>query len=229
MREIVLDTETTGLSYENGDRIAEIGCVEVINKTVTGNTFHVYINPERELSSDSERITGLTYDKLKEFGKFADIYKDFLDFVKEDRLVIHNAKFDIGFLNYELGLVNAPQFSMDNVVDTLDMARKKYPGSPATLDALCKRFSIDSSIRSKHGALIDADLLAQVYIIMSVERIQKNIFGSKSNTVELTPIKQAKINYELLAVRQLSQISELELARHAELVSKIKNAMWNKY
>ncbi len=229
MREISLDTETTGLSYTDGDRITEIGCVEIIDKIITGNTFHTYINPERELSPDAERITGLTYEKLKEFGKFADIYQDFLNFVKDDRLVIHNAKFDIGFLNYELGLVGATQFSMDNVIDTLDMARKKYPGSPATLDALCKKFTIDSSIRSKHGALIDADLLAQVYVIMSVERIQKNIFGSKLNDMELVPTERAKINYALFDNRSLSVISEVELARHAELISKIKNPIWYKY
>lgn len=228
MREIALDTETTGLSYDDGDRITEIGCVEIVNKAITGNTYHVYINPERELSPDSERITGLTYEYLKQFGKFADIYVGFLDFVKNDRLIIHNAKFDIGFINYELNLVNAPQFSMDNVVDTLDMSRRKYPGSPATLDALCKKFAVDSSVRSKHGALIDADLLAQVYIIMSVERVQKNIFIEKINdsVVSSTYVKQL---HTKLAKRALSAISKEESCRHLELISKLKTPIWNEF
>ena len=229
MREISLDTETTGLSYVDGDRITEIGCVEIIDKELTGKTFHVYINPERELSADSEHITGLSYEKLKQYGKFADIYQDFLEFVKDDRLVIHNAKFDIGFLNYELGLVDATLFSMDNVIDTLDMARKKYPGSPATLDALCKKFGVDSSIRSKHGALIDADLLAQVYIIMSVEHIQKNIFGSQRLDACPVTTEKAVINYAQLANRKLSEVSDIEIASHANLMSKIKNPIWSRY
>lgn len=226
MREISLDTETTGLSYSDGDRITEIGCVEIINKEITGNTFHVYINPERELSPDSERITGLTYEYLKQFGTFSEIYNDFLDFVRDSRLVIHNAKFDIGFLNYELSLVNASQFDMSNVIDTLELTRKKYPGSPATLDALCKKFNIDSTIRSKHGALIDADLLAQVYVIMSVERIQKNIFGSSSNKTSSTEVFRSKIDYTLLKERKLAEISKSELDLHSELISKLKNPIW---
>ena len=227
MREIALDTETTGLSYADGDRITEIGCVEIIDKQITGNTYHVYINPERELSADSERITGLTYENLKQFGKFADIFEEFLSFVKNDRLVIHNAKFDIGFLNHELELVNAPLFNADNVIDTLDMARKKYPGSPATLDALCKKFNVDRATRSKHGALIDADLLAQVYVIMSVERVQKNIFSSKCDEL-LADVVHAHIDYKKLKERRLSVISDKEHICHTELLSKLKNPIWCK-
>lgn len=231
MREIALDTETTGLSYEDGDRITEIGCVEIIDKELTGNTYHVYINPERELSLDSERITGLTYDYLKQFGKFIDVYEGFLNFVKNDRLVIHNAKFDMGFLNYELELVGATKLDANSVVDTLDIARKKYPGSPATLDALCKKFSVDSTIRSKHGALIDANLLAQVYVIMSVDRVQKNIFVDEiDDNVDVTVTSSCiKPKRSTLKYRPLSVISEAENIRHMELVSKLKNPIWSKF
>ncbi len=231
MREIALDTETTGLSYEDGDRITEIGCVEIIDKELTGNTYHVYINPERELSLDSERITGLTYDYLKQFGKFIDVYEGFLNFVKNDRLVIHNAKFDMGFLNYELELVGSTKLDANSVVDTLDIARKKYPGSPATLDALCKKFSVDSTIRSKHGALIDANLLAQVYVIMSVDRVQKNIFVDEiDDNVDVTVTSSyIKPKHSTLKYRPLSVISEAENIRHMELVSKLKNPIWSKF
>ena len=140
MREISLDTETTGLSFTNGDRITEIGCVEIIDKKITGREFHLYINPERELSKQASEISGLTYAFLKDYRKFDEIADEFLDFIANARLVIHNAPFDVGFLNFELQLVGKNLIDPKNVVDTLVMAKEKFPGSPATLDALCRRF-----------------------------------------------------------------------------------------
>ena len=218
MREIALDTETTGLSYANGDRIIEIGCVEIIDKHITGNTYHVYLNPEREISAESSKITGLTFDMLKKYKLFKDEYENFLEFIKNDRLIIHNAPFDIGFLNNELRLVNAKELQMTRVIDTLVMAKRKYPGSPATLDALCKKFEIDNSIRSKHGALIDAELLAHVYNVMSVEKIQKNLFSNNIST------KNTNINKDVILVS--ATISPEELDIHKKFASNLKNNLW---
>ena len=237
MREISLDTETTGLSFSKGDRIIEIGCVEIIDKKITGNSYHVYINPERAVSMDSTQITGLTNEFLKDFKTFKEIYKEFLEFIGNDRLVIHNAPFDMSFINGELGLVNYNVLNdgtdkkiVNEVVDTLSMARKKYPGSPATLDALCRKFSVDSKIRTKHGALIDAELLAQVYIIMSVEKVQMNLFSSilqPSNSNNNN--KKNNVNIELLKNRNPVQLSEEEINEHREFLKKLSNPIWNEY
>ena len=237
MREISLDTETTGLSFAKGDRIIEIGCVEIIDKKITGNSYHVYINPEKDVSVESTRITGLTNEFLKEFKTFKDIYNGFLDFIQNDRLVIHNAPFDMSFINGELGLVNYNALNdgtnkkiVNEVIDTLSMARKKYPGSPATLDALCKKFNVDSTIRSKHAALIDAELLAQVYIIMSVEKIQMNLFSSviKPSSSEINN-NENNIDFGLLNDRELIQISEDEISKHKNFIQKLNKPIWNDY
>ena len=237
MREISLDTETTGLSFAKGDRIIEIGCVEIIDKKITGNSYHVYINPERTVSIESTQITGLTNEFLQNFKTFKDIYKGFLDFIQDDRLVIHNAPFDMSFINGELGLVNYNALNdgtnkkvVNEVIDTLSMARKKYPGSPATLDALCKKFNVDSTLRSKHGALIDAELLAQVYIIMSVEKVQMNLFSSviKNNNINEDNNKN-NINFELLKSRQIMQLSQNEIEEHRMFLKKLNNPIWNEY
>lgn len=237
MREISLDTETTGLSFAKGDRIIEIGCVEIIDKKITGNSYHVYINPERAVSMDSIQITGLTNDFLKDFKVFKEIYKEFLKFIGNDRLVIHNAPFDMSFINGELGLVNYNALNdgtdkkiVNEVIDTLSMARRKYPGSPATLDALCRKFNVDSKIRSKHGALIDAELLAQVYIIMSVEKVQMNLFSSilqPSNSNSNN--EKSNISLELLKNRELIKLSEKEITEHREFLKKLSNPIWNEY
>ena len=249
MREIALDTETTGLSYSHGDRIIEIGCVEIINKELTGNNYHVYINPEREVGKESIEITGLTLNFLRNYSTFKEIYQEFLDFIKDDRLVIHNATFDMGFLNYELNLANNKiQLSKNQVVDTLNLARHKYPGSPATLDALCKKFNVDSRIRTKHGALIDAELLAQVYIIMSVEKVQNSLFENPVNANSeyknlnhmwpstshsiifgsdvISEQNEINIHYKRLSSRQLTDISEQELEAHKQFLTKITNPIW---
>jgi DNA polymerase-3 subunit epsilon len=164
MREIVLDTETTGFEPEAGDRIVEIGAVELVNHVPTGRTYHQYINPERAMPQGAFEVHGLGDDFLKDFPVFAQIGRAFLDFVGGDKLVIHNAAFDMKFLNAELGWMGLPTLPMDRAVDTLAIARAKFPGSPASLDALCRRFGVDNAARTKHGALLDSEILAEVYL-----------------------------------------------------------------
>jgi DNA polymerase-3 subunit epsilon len=221
MREIALDTETTGLSTADGNRITEIGCVEIIDKNVTNNVYHVYINPEREVSREATNISGLTFDFLKQFNVFKDEYQGFLDFISDSRLVIHNAPFDIGFLNYELSLVGADPINPDSVVDTLSMAKTKYPGSPATLDALCRKFSVNNSMRLKHGALIDAELLAEVYISMSVELRQNALFA---NCKRSTSGDQSRRTHSIQD--RVFTVPEDELIAHRESLKKITNPIW---
>ena len=164
MREIVLDTETTGLSWADGDRLVEIGCLELLNHVATGNTFHVYINPERDMPQEAFNVHGLSAEFLSDKPIFADIAEEFLGFVAEDPLVIHNASFDMGFINWELKLIGRPQIPVSRAVDTLQIARRKFPGAQNNLDALCRRFNVDNSGRNFHGALLDSELLAEVYL-----------------------------------------------------------------
>lgn len=164
MRQIVLDTETTGLSPQEGHRLVELGCIEVMNHVPTGNVFHRYINPERDMPEGAFKVHGLSSEFLSDKPKFAEIADEFLDFIAEDELVIHNAAFDMAFLNYELKLVSRPPIAARRAIDTLTIARQRFPGAQNSLDALCKRFDIDNSGRVKHGALLDAELLAEVYL-----------------------------------------------------------------
>ncbi len=164
LRELVLDTETTGLSHEKGDKIVEIGIVELINHIPTKQYFHKYINPERLVSESAFKIHGLSQEFLKTKPKFSEICEEMLTFIGNDNIIIHNASFDLGFLNNELVHVQKDIISSSKVIDTLTMAREKFPGSPASLDALCRRFTIDNSHRDLHGALLDSYILAQVYL-----------------------------------------------------------------
>ena len=164
MREIVLDTETTGFDPSSGDRIVEIGAVELEGHVPTGRTFHEYINPERSMPEEAFQVHGLGDDFLKDKPKFAAVGQKFLDFIQDSKLVIHNASFDMKFLNAELKWMGLPEIPMDQALDTLLIARKKYPGSPASLDALCRRFGITSFERDLHGALLDSEILAEVYL-----------------------------------------------------------------
>lgn len=164
MRELVLDTETTGFDPQGGDRIVEIGAVELINQMPTGRTYHQYINPERAMPNDAFEVHGLGDDFLRDKPVFKQIAQEFLDFVGTDKMVIHNAAFDMKFLNAELGWLNLPQLPWEQALDTLAIARKRFPGSPASLDALCRRFNIDNSNRTLHGALLDSEILAEVYL-----------------------------------------------------------------
>jgi DNA polymerase-3 subunit epsilon len=164
MREIVLDTETTGFEPDQGDRIVEIGCVELLNHMPTGRTYHQYINPQRAMPDEAFQVHGLGDDFLRDKPVFAKIAQDFLTFIGDARLVIHNASFDMKFLNAELGWLNLPKIPLDQALDTLAIARKRFPGSPASLDALCRRFNIDNASRTLHGALLDSEILAEVYL-----------------------------------------------------------------
>ena len=164
MKEIILDTETTGLFVKDGHRIVEIGCIELEDLIPTKNRFHCYLNPERKVSEKALEVHGYTDEFLLKQKKFSDVVNDFLDFIENKRLVIHNAEFDLSHLNNELSLLGKKKLNTENVVDTLTLARNKFPGSPISLDALCKRYRIDNSKRTQHTALIDCDLLAKVYI-----------------------------------------------------------------
>ena len=164
MIEVVLDTETTGLSVAKGHRIVEIGCIELKNQIPTNKTFHCYLNPQRKVSEDAIKVHGYTDEFLSDKKKFSDVVDDFLQFIQNKKLIIHNAEFDISHINNELKLIGKPTISKDNVIDTLDIAREKYPGASISLDALCKRFRIDNSRRKLHTALIDCELLSKVYI-----------------------------------------------------------------
>jgi DNA polymerase III subunit epsilon len=170
MREVILDTETTGLDFKKGDRLIEIGCIEIVNRIPTGREYHCFINPEREVPAEAEAVHGISTAFLAKMPVFSKVYRDFLDFIGNDTLVIHNANFDVGFLNFELDRVKAGKIEMARVVDTLAIARRKHPAGPNSLDGLCKRYGIDISKRTKHGALIDCLLLAEVYVELLGER-----------------------------------------------------------
>ena len=170
MKEVVLDTETTGLSVKDGHRIVEIGCVELENFVPTSNKFHVYLNPERKVSEKALEVHGYNDEFLSDKKKFFEIADQFLEFIKDKKIIIHNAEFDIGHLNNELQIANKKKIDRNNVVDTLELARDKFPGSQISLDALCKRYRIDNSKRDKHTALIDCELLTKVYINLIDQR-----------------------------------------------------------
>jgi len=182
LREIVMDTETTGLDASNGDRLIEIGCVEIVNRIPTGREFHRYLNPERDVHRDAVAVHGLTLEFLKGKPLFRDIAEEFLDFIADAPLVAHNATFDIGFLNAELKRLSRPPLGGDRVVDTLALARRRHPAGPNTLDALCKRYGIDNSKRTKHGALMDSLLLAGVYVELLGERQATLGLGGQGRT-----------------------------------------------
>ena len=173
MLEVILDTETTGLSITENHRIVEIGCIELKNQIPTNKEFHEYLNPQRDVSEDAYKVHGYSNKFLSDKKTFSEISEDFLDFIKDKKIVIHNAPFDLSFLNYELRLINARVLDKKNVIDTLEIARTKYPGSQNSLDALCKRFNINNSKREKHSALIDCELLKEVYINLLDQKTPK--------------------------------------------------------
>ena len=173
MLEVILDTETTGLSTTEKHRIVEIGCIELSNQIPTNKIFHEYINPQRDVSEDAYKVHGYSNKFLSDKKTFSEISEDFLDFIKDKKIVIHNAPFDLSFLNYELRLINARVIDKKNVIDTLEIARTKYPGSQNSLDALCKRFNINNSKREKHSALVDCELLKEVYINLLDQKTPK--------------------------------------------------------
>ena len=181
MTEVVLDTETTGLSVAQGHRIVEIGCIELKNQIPTNKTFHCYLNPQRKVSEDAIKVHGYTDEFLSDKKIFPDVADDFLQFIQNKKLIIHNSEFDISHINNELKLIGKPTISKDNVIDTLDIAREKYPGSSISLDALCKRFRIDNSRRKFHTALIDCELLSKVYINLTDQKEPRLNFQSEES------------------------------------------------
>ena len=183
MKEIVLDTETTGLLVKDGHRIVEIGCIELENLVPTKNKFHCYLNPERKVSEKALEVHGYSDDFLSKQSKFAEIVEEFLQFIKDKKIIIHNAEFDLGHINNELKLLGKKKID-NEIVDTLTLARDKFPGSPSSLDALCKRFKIDNSKRTQHTALIDCDLLAKVYINLTNQKEPKLNFQNTDNEKE---------------------------------------------
>jgi DNA polymerase-3 subunit epsilon len=225
MREVVLDTETTGLKPEEGHRIVEIGAVELINQIPSGRTFHAYFDPGREVPPEARAVHGLTTEFLRGKPAFASRASEFLAFLADARLIIHNASFDLGFLNNELRLANLAQLLSDRVVDTLLLARQRHPMGPNSLDALCKRYGIDASAREKHGALLDAGLLAQVYLELIGGR-QAGLDLAVDTAAPVTVVARATL--PLSRVRPLEpRLSDEERRRHETFIAEMENrALW---
>ncbi len=223
-REIVLDTETTGLDPLSGHRVIEIGCIELVNRIPTGKTFHSYINPERDVPAEAFAIHGISTEFLQDKPKFEEIADQFIDFIQDSKLVIHNADFDMRFINHHLFNIKKPDINKERVFCTLIYARKKFPGQQNSLDALCRRFNIDNSRRLKHGALLDADILAEVYV---------ELMGGKQNTIALEQKEKVKVEEKTetivvdFAPRKF-KVSDEELKKHNEFLEKFPNSLWNK-
>ena len=214
MKEIVLDTETTGLSVKEGHRIVEIGCIELDNLIPTKNVFHAYLNPERKVSESALKVHGYTDEFLSDKKRFIDIADEFLNFIKDKRIVIHNAEFDVGHLNNELKMINRNIITRENVVDTLEIARNKFPGSAISLDALCKRFRVDNSRRKKHTALIDCELLSKVYINLLDQK--EPIFQFEKNK----EIEKTKKLNNFTYSKKVIKISNEEMKIHKKFLEK---------
>ena len=211
MLEVILDTETTGLSTIEKHRIVEIGCIELDNQIPTNKIFHKYINPQRSVSEDAYKVHGYSDEFLSDKKTFSEISEDFINFIKDKKIIIHNASFDLSFLNYELKLINQKPIDKKNVIDTLEIARSKYPGSQNSLDALCKRFNIDNSKREKHNALIDCHLLKEVYINLLDQKEPKfNLETNENIDLKLNYNTHKKSN----VLRKVIQLSDDELKLH---------------
>lgn len=227
MREIVFDTETTGLNPATGDRLVEIGCVELINRVETGNSFHCYFNPQRSMPYEAEQVHGLSERFLSDKPLFADQVEALLEFIGDSPLVAHNASFDFGFLNWELGACGRPIVDLSRMVDTLQIARKMHPGAKHSLDALCSRYGIDRSHRVKHGALLDAQLLAQLYVELTGGRQ----IGLSMDSVVVEEVVVAATPRMVVASRTVRAIrphfaTQEELERHQAFVEKLDAPLW---
>ncbi len=229
IREIVFDTETTGFDPATGDRIVEIGALELINHLPTDNQFHTYINPQRDMPESAFSVHGLSEEFLSDKPLFADIAGQFLEFIGDDTLIAHNASFDIKFINAELTRVNLPVLSFDRVIDTLALAKKKHPAGPNSLDALCKRYGIDNRMRDLHGALLDSELLAGVYLELIGGRQRSLVLGSEpTKTVARKTIRKRKVFARPTPLP--SRLSEEEIQAHENFLATFKTeAVWNKY
>ena len=227
MREIVLDTETTGLSPDNGDRIVEIGCVEIINHVPTNNTYQVYLNPEKDMDPGAEKVHGLTNEFLLDKPKFIEIADSFLDFIGDSNLIAHNADFDINFLNSELLRAKKDKINNDRVIDTLKIARSKFPGARNSLDALCKRFFVDNSNRSLHGALLDSELLAEVYLELVGGKEPDLEFSTK--TIETNNIQNRISKVSRRKNKLKSRITSIDEKNHKDFLASLpKKSLWLK-
>ncbi|MCP1470110.1 DNA polymerase-3 subunit epsilon [Sphingobium sp. OAS761] len=226
MREVIFDTETTGFDPASGDRMVEIGCIELINRVPTGRTFHAYYNPQRDMPAAAEAIHGLSSQFLSDKPLFAHGVEDLLAFLEDSPLVAHNARFDFGFLNHELGLCAKMAISMDRMIDTVAIARQLHPGAKHSLDALCTRYGIDRSHRVKHGALLDAELLAQLYIELTggrqiglglaQEEAKESARAELNAPVAVRPVRPARV----------FAASAAELERHAAFVATLEKPLW---
>ena len=228
MREIVFDTETTGLSPLAGDRMVEIGCIELVNRVETGRTFHSYFNPDRFMPAGAEAVHGLSDAFLADKPRFPEVVEDLIEFLGECPLVAHNAGFDFGFLNHELNNCGRPLVCMTRMVDTLQLARARHPGAKHSLDALCTRYGVDRSLRIKHGALIDAQLLAQCYVELTGGRqigFGLDTIVAEPIDVELVEAEPARITIEVRPPRAHAPTEE-ELAAHAHFLSGITDPIW---
>lgn len=234
MRELVLDTETTGLDYENGDKIVEIGIIELNNHIKTGNFFHYYINPERESDIKAEKIHGLSKAFLSDKPKFRDIAEELIKFISNSKLIIHNAKFDVGFLNTELKICNLENLANDNILDTLMLARKKYPGQSVSLDSLCRKFEIDITDRKKvHGALLDAELLSLVYLeLIGGKQTKLNFSLEEEINVNKydeggVSLNEKYTNKPIIETKHV-ELNQEDYKKHIQFVKTIKNNIWSK-
>ena len=223
MREIVLDTETTGLDPLQGHRIAEIGCVELHNHIATGKTFHVYLNPERDMPSEAAMVHGLTDEFLADKPIFSQTVDDFLSFISDSQLIIHNAGFDMAFINAELTRCGYKRLPMERATDTVLIARKKFPGAPASLDSLCKRFGIDLSGRKLHGALLDSELLAEVYL---------ELCGGRQPDLAIAVTEQVYSEVQIRAREHRPSRphapTDEEIAAHEKFLASLKEALWKR-
>lgn len=227
MREIVLDTETTGLSPDNGDRIVEIGCVELINHVPTNNTYQVYLNPEKDMDPGAEKVHGLTNEFLLDKPKFIEIADSFLDFIGDSNLIAHNADFDINFLNSELVRAKKDKINNDRVIDTLKIARSKFPGARNSLDALCKRFFVDNSNRSLHGALLDSELLAEVYLELVGGKEPDLQFSTKTIKTDNIQNRTSKVSRRKKMLK--SRITSIDEKNHKDFLASLpKKSLWLK-
>ncbi|MEO8546881.1 MAG: DNA polymerase III subunit epsilon [Sphingomicrobium sp.] len=228
MREIIFDTETTGLNPAGGDRMVEIGCIEIFNRVETGRHFHAYFNPERPMPSEAEAVHGLSNIFLSDKPKFGDRAEELLDFIEDSPLVAHNASFDFGFLNHELGLCSRPPVCTSRMICTLVLARARHPGAKHSLDALCTRFGVDRSQRVKHGALLDAQLLAQVYVELTGGRQIGLGLVADTGQVEVAVNGSSVTIREVRAARPHHAAAE-ELERHRAFISKLVNPLWARF
>lgn len=233
MREIVFDTETTGLSPQNGDRIVEIGCVELFNRVETGRSFHAYFNPGRPMPTDAEMVHGLGDRFLADKPPFVERCEELLAFIGESPMIAHNAAFDFGFINHELGQCGRPAVCQSRMVCTLSIARQKFPGAKHSLDALCTRFGVDRSLRIKHGALIDAQLLAQVYVELTGGRqiglgLVAEAIDTPASDIPGTPIRDDTTIVATVRPPRPHGATDEELQRHAAFLATIPDSVWNR-